>query len=88
MYQTPFLYMMIHILIGAIAYNYPLWIGLFLVYQFLQYGMGVRFFLFSWEVKDGNSFVYTLYKLAQFAFGLGAAMIVDAVASCRRDPSS
>ena len=79
---------MIHILIGAIAYNYPLWIGLFLVYQFLQYGMGVRFFLFSWEVKDGNSFVYTLYKLAQFAFGLGAAMIVDAVASCRRDPSS
>jgi len=73
MYQTPPLYMAIHVVGGAISYFYPILIGLFVVYQLLQLVLGVRFFVFTMEIRRGNSILYTLYKLAQFFVGYGLA---------------
>jgi hypothetical protein len=68
-FQTPPLYFIIHILLGMISYFYPIIILLFLVYQFTQLALNGRFFLFEWEFKPGNSFAYTLYKIAQYTVG-------------------
>jgi len=75
MYETPPLYIILHIVLGFISYKYPLLLVAFVLYQFLQYGLGVRFFGFTLEVKSGNSLDYTVYKLAQFGLGLVLAMI-------------
>ena len=40
MYQTPPLYMALHIVGGAISYFYPLLIWLFVAYQLLQLALG------------------------------------------------
>ena len=69
MYQTPPLYIMIHIAGGAIAYFFTFIIPLFLLYQFGQWFFDIRFFFFSMEIKRGNSLYYTLYKIAQFCVG-------------------
>jgi len=69
MYQTPPLYMAIHVIGGAIAYFYPILVALFIAYQLLQLLLGIRFFVFTMEIRQGNSILYTLYKLAQFFAG-------------------
>jgi hypothetical protein len=69
MYETPALYLTIHILIGALSYFYPPLFALFTAYQILQWALDARFFLFSWQIKRGNSFLYTLYKIMQGAVG-------------------
>ena len=73
MYQTPPLYMAIHVVGGALSYFYPLLIVLFVAYQLLQLILGIRFFVFTMEIREGNSILYTLYKLAQFFIGYGIA---------------
>jgi hypothetical protein len=73
MYQTPPLYMATHVAGGAIAYFYPLLIILFIAYQILQLVLGIRFFVFTMEIRQGNSILYTLYKLLQFFAGYGIA---------------
>lgn len=70
MYETPPLYLASHLLIGVISYFYPLLFLLFIAYQLLQLTLGVRFFLFSWEIKKGNSPIYTYYKIMQTAVGV------------------
>jgi len=69
MYQTPPLYMALHVAGGAISYFYPLLIWLFVVYQLVQLVLGIRFFVFTMEIRKGNSILYTLYKLSQFFVG-------------------
>ena len=69
MYETPPLYLAIHLLIGAVSYFYPLVFLLYVAYQLLQLALDVRFFLFSWEIKKGNSPIYTYYKIMQTAVG-------------------
>ena len=78
MYQTQPLYMAIHVAGGAISYFYPILITLFVAYQLLQLILGIRFFVFTMEIRQGNSILYTLYKLAQFFIGYGAAAIAAA----------
>jgi hypothetical protein len=77
MYQTPLLYMAIHIAGGAVAYFYPILIALFLAYQLLQLSLNIRFFAFTMEIHDGNSILYTLYKIAQFFVGYAAASFIS-----------
>ena len=78
MYQTPPLYMAIHVAGGAVAYFYPILLILFLVYQVLQLSLNIRFFVFTMEIHEGNSILYTLYKTAQFFVGYGLASTVAA----------
>lgn len=73
MYQTPPLYIAIHVIGGAISYFYPILIALFIGYQLLQLALGIRFFVFTMEIREGNSILYTLYKLAQFFVGYVSA---------------
>jgi len=75
MYETPPLYIILHIVLGFISYKYPLLLFAFVLYQFLQYALNVRFFGFTWEIQSGNSLDYTMYKLAQFGLGLVLAML-------------
>jgi len=75
MYETPPLYIILHIVLGFISYKYPLLLFAFVLYQFLQYALHVRFFGFTWEIQSGNSLDYTMYKLAQFGLGLVLAML-------------
>jgi hypothetical protein len=83
MYQTPPLYMAIHVIGGAISYFYPILIALFVAYQLLQLILGIRFFVFTMEIRKGNSILYTLYKLAQFFVGIGIAIAAAAFAKNR-----
>ncbi len=76
MYQTPPLYMAIHVIGGAISYFYPILIALFVAYQLLQLILGIRFFVFTMEIREGNSILYTLYKLAQFFVGYASASFI------------
>ena len=78
MYQTPPLYMAIHVAGGAVAYFYPILLILFLVYQLLQLSLNIRFFVFTMEIHEGNSILYTLYKTAQFFVGYGLAAVFSA----------
>ena len=75
MYQTPPLYMLTHVAGGALAYFYPILLILFLAYQLLQLSLNVRFFVFTMEIREGNSILYTLYKIAQFFVGYGLAAV-------------
>lgn len=68
-YETPPLYMAAHVIGGFISYYYPVLIALFVAYQLLQLILGIRFFVFMMEIREGNSILYTLYKLAQFFAG-------------------
>lgn len=71
-FETPPLYLAIHVISGMIAYFYPILIVLIIAYQLLQWILGCRFFLFSWQIKQGNSFEYTLYKIMQYVVGYSA----------------
>ena len=86
MYQTPPLYMALHIVGGAISYFYPLLIWLFVAYQLLQLALGGRFFVFTMEIREGNSVLYTLYKLAQFFVGYGIAATAPSLSHRNRRP--
>ena len=70
--STPWMYVFAHVCTGACCvYNPMLWF-LVLFYQFGQYIFDVRVFLFSLEIQRGNSFLYTSYKLLQYAIGVWA----------------
>ena len=76
MYETPPLYMVIHVISGAIGYFFSPLVILFILYQLAQLAFNFRFFFFTMEIKSGNSILYTLYKLAQFFAGYAAAAAV------------
>ena len=88
MYQTPPIYMATHIAGGALAYFYPILLILFMAYQLLQLALNVRFFVFTMEIHEGNSILYTLYKIAQFLVGYGiAATIASSTVGTNRSSS-
>jgi hypothetical protein len=66
--------MAIHVAGGALSYFYPALIALFVAYQLLQLILGLRFFVFTMEIREGNSILYTLYKLAQFFVGYALSL--------------
>lgn len=87
MYQTPPLYMAIHVAGGAVAYFYPILLILFLAYQLLQLSLNIRFFVFTMEIHEGNSILYTLYKMAQFFVGYGLAYAASSTVGTNRRSS-
>ena len=86
MLETPPLYIGIHMIGGAVAYFYPFLIALFIIYQLLQLVLNIRFFVFTMEIKTGNSILYTLYKIAQFFVGYAAAAAAAATLAKNRRP--
>jgi hypothetical protein len=77
-----------HIAGGALAYFYPILLILFMAYQLLQLTLNIRFFVFTMEIHEGNSILYTLYKIAQFLVGYGiAATIASSTVGTNRSSS-
>lgn len=76
MFDTPWVYIIIHIILGFIAYHDKTRILtlLFITYQIAQLALNQRLFLFSMSAEKGNDMMYTLYKLLQFGIGYGIAM--------------
>ena len=68
-FNTPLLYVAFHLIIGMFSYYYPILIIFIIAYQLLQWILGCRFFLLSWQIKQDNSFDYTLYKITQYIIG-------------------
>jgi hypothetical protein len=75
-YQTHPLYFASHIVLGMIAYFYPILIVFIIGYQLLQLALHKRFFVFSWKIEEGNSVSYTCYKLMQYAMGYMIAYVI------------
>ena len=69
MFTTPTVYIAFHVLTGIVSFYYTPLIPVMIIYQFLQYALHRRFFLLEGEIKEGNSFIYTLYKLSHFFIG-------------------
>jgi hypothetical protein len=47
-------------------------------YQFVQYALDIRFFLFEGVIKSGNSIEHTATKLAEVGVGWLLAMLCKA----------
>ena len=75
-YDKHFIYTLSHILLGFIAVWYPTLGLLFIAYQLLQYFLQIRFFLFSLEIKEGNSLYHTIRKISEIAVGYFAGLLV------------
>jgi len=69
LYTKPWYYTATHILFGYIAVWYPILIILILLYQFTQYGLGIRIFPLEGIIRKGNSLEYTLFKLTEYSLG-------------------
>ena len=85
-YHIPALYAVSHVALGALSFWWPLIIAVFMLYQILQYILGVRFFLLNSEcagngecIASGNSWPHTMNKIVQFALGWCIAAIFLAV---------
>ncbi len=63
------IYGLLHVLFGVVAYFSPAFLTLILAYQLLQYFLGVRFFAFEQEIRQGNSLEHTMLKLSEIAIG-------------------
>jgi hypothetical protein len=75
------IYLITHIILGAIGYFYPNVLYATLGYQFLQYTLNIRFFLFEGAIKSGNTLNHTGLKLAEVGLGYILAMVYKCVFS-------
>ena len=76
--EIPLIYQIFHYIFGMISFKYK-WIILpFLIYQFIQFFMNIRFFLLDKDCyiksirdcfKYGNSLKHTLNKIIHFFIG-------------------
>jgi|MDSX01.1.fsa_nt_gb hypothetical protein len=73
------IYILNHILIGffigLFEHKYILMIIIF-VYQWIQFIFNIRFFIYDFKIKKGNSLQHTLNKLLQYLFGFIISIIV------------
>lgn len=75
MYRTEPIYWASHVVWGIVAYFYPILLVEIVVYQLTQWALNIRLFVFTWEVREGNSLKYTIYKLLQYLVGFLIAFI-------------
>lgn len=75
-FDKPLIYTISHVFLGLIAVWYPLLGLLFIAYQLLQYILNIRFFLFSMEIKEGNSAYHTMKKLGEIAIGFVIGLLI------------
>lgn len=80
-FDKPLIYTISHVLLGFIAVWYPLLGLLFIAYQLLQYLLNIRFFLFSLEMKEGNSAYHTIKKLGEIAIGFVIGLLIKNLSS-------
>ena len=69
LFERPPIYAVTHILIGFFGAWYPIILLLALVYQLFQYFFNIRFFLFEFAVKSGNSIKHTSLKIVEMFIG-------------------
>lgn len=79
MFQRHPIYLVTHIILGVIGYFYPNVLYLTIGYQFAQYFLNIRFFLFEREIKSGNSLKHTAIKLTEVGLGYILAMLYIAL---------
>lgn len=77
MFERHPIYALTHIGTGFLAYWYPIIGILAILYQFAQYSLNIRFFLFEMTIRQGNSFKHTAVKLLEMAFGFVLAYGVN-----------
>ena len=75
MFKRHPIYLVTHIILGFIGYFYPKVLYATLGYQFIQYALGIRFFLFEGTIKSGNALNHTAMKLAEVGFGYILALL-------------
>ena len=78
MYKYPLIYSISHLVVGFISYNIRWLIPFIIIYQFIQYLIGVRFFFLGVKeqyIVNGNSISHTLYKLFEYFVGFIIAYI-------------
>lgn len=74
---APPTYQFFHVITGYASYYYTFLWPLILAYQLIQYYLGVRFFIFSSEIKQGNSLTHTVSKLLDYVCGYLLANIIE-----------
>ena len=75
MYQTDIKYIIIHVILGALSYYYPMILPIFSMYQLIQLVLNKRVFMFEFKIKDGNSLQHTSNKMIQFFLGYSIVYI-------------
>jgi hypothetical protein len=78
-FDKPIIYTLSHIILGIIAVWYPILGLLFIAYQILEYILNIRFFLFSMEIKEGNSLLHTMKKLGEIGSGYIIGLIIISI---------
>jgi hypothetical protein len=69
MFKRHPVYLITHLILGFIGYFYPEVLYATIGYQFLQYALDIRFFLFEGVVKSGNTLNHTVIKLGEVGVG-------------------
>lgn len=78
MFKRHPVYFITHLILGFLGYYYPQVLYATLGYQFVQYALGIRFFLFEGVIKSGNSIEHTATKLGEVGIGWSLAMLCKA----------
>lgn len=75
MFKRHPVYLITHLILGFVGYFYPAVLYGTIGYQLLQYGIGMRFFLFEGVIKSGNTIEHTTMKLGEVAIGYIIAIV-------------
>jgi len=79
MFKRHPVYFITHLILGFIGYFYPEVLYATIGYQFLQYALDIRFFLFEGVIKSGNTLNHTAVKLGEVGVGWLLAMLYMAL---------
>ena len=79
MFKRHPVYLITHLILGVIGYFYPEVLYATIGYQFLQYALDIRFFLFEGVIKSGNTLNHTAVKLGEVGVGWLLAMLYRAL---------
>ena len=79
MFKRHPIYLITHLILGFLGYFYPEVLYATIGYQFLQYALDIRFFLFEGVIKSGNSLEHTAVKLGEVGLGYILAMLYMAL---------
>ena len=75
MFKRHPVYFITHLILGFIGYFYPEVLYATIGYQFLQYALDIRFFLFEGVIKSGNTLNHTAVKLGEVGIGYILAIV-------------
>jgi len=70
------IYLISHLVIGFASYRYIKLLYGFIAYQFLQYALNIRFFVFELKIRNGNSLEHTLIKILETLAGYFLAVLL------------